>query len=670
MSLQKFTFFAVGFMILCVVVSTLRDITSQPTQAGAAPELDRNRSTHTVTSTPSPVITSTQTPNVEITMLFLGATDTALAIAKTEVELHAQHETQAAKDLAVAYGLTSQAQQTADAAAQQAWIDATRTQSASIAANATATMAATQTQYAGTAWADVTATQLAATQEIQRNALLAKQVSIWGGVLIVFLVLLLGVAWLGVHVWRAAKIAKAEYIQTSAIAPDAQGRFPLPNMDALGKDNKIINPNLAHRAVTDPKKDDLTPDQALANIQSLRALEATRAITQSPALMRQMLRKPAVTMETPLPEANVPISKPSAGLLPDQRITRPSWSLLESWDGRGAVPYGVSARGLERVDLNQNFNVGVFGKIGQGKSRYFLRPFIATLLASGHRVIILGKSGDFWPFTSHPNVRMITLRDLTEPREAQRYADFLHLMVKEKNRRDEYLTTHRVSTWEHAGREMTWLVLDELGNALDDMQANIREEAYRRVNSLVKEGRKVGFDIILASQRAVGFKSIVEQMGRVAFHLSDADASRHAIGIPGAEQLPEGEGHFLAKFGRINYCVSFTPTDDELTRFLQSRPVQQLEPIDWIEGEATDIQTGPVTPVQSAVDPEEEQIRTILLRMIQEDRVSLRQVEQEVWGRVRGGQYFSKVQTIWKQIKAPGTTTTSPNTPESGAIAA
>ena len=294
---------------------------------------------------------------------------------------------------------------------------------------------------------------------------------------------------------------------------------------------------------------------------------------------------------------------------------------------------------------------GAFGKTGSGKSRGFLRPFIAGAIASGQRVVILGKEVDFWPFAEHPNVKMIGVRNITQEDEAARYADYLKRIVEEMNRRDEYLTSHRVSTWDKAGRESTLIILDELGNALDMMPTQIRQEAHRWVSGLVREGRKYGFNVWLASQRAVGFKSIVEQLGRAVFYLADAEASRYALGFAGAETL--GAGQFFAKFHRTMKCASFDPTDDELGHFLQGRAVKIHEPISWIEGRVIEEQKAEGRRQNDELDLDE-RIRQALSSMKEQGKVSLSEVQRQVYGPddPRGGKHFSRIQEIWAEIQS------------------
>ena len=628
-----------------------------------APQVQPAFAAPVVPATWTPAVVTTPTPNVEMTMMFLRATDTIVAIQKTEQAGYSAQQTQAAIDFQKAVASTNQAQEAAAVATQNA-LQAQEQQTAQayvMNARGTAAAVTTQTAYVAEAatqwyWGNVTATQLAATQEIERSAIQARQVRIWGWTIMALTVGALLLILFSSQVWRYWKLAQAEYLQASALEPDQHGRLPVVNTRALGKDNKLVNPNLAHRAVIDPQHDDLSTEQALANTHMHMELEQTRAVAESPAWMRQVTRKAVTAVTEPMPNANMDISKPAPTLLGDGLKKTASWSLMEGWDGKGDIPFAVSARGLDRLSLAQTPHGGIFGQTGKGKSRYFLRPFLAAAIASGQRVMILGKQADFQPFISHPNVKMLEVHQFTNVDEAARYAGYLKRMVEEMNRRDSYLAARHASTWENAGGENTLIVLDELGNALDMMPREIRQEAYRWVQGLVQEGRKAGFNVWLASQRAVGFKSIVEQLGRAVFYLADQEASRYALGAPGAETLKDG--HFFAKFQSTRQCIAFDPTDDELARFLQARPVRQLDPVDWIEGTATDVGSEPLLKEDEGI---EQHIRAVLGRMRQDGSVSLSQAQREVYGEddPRGGKHFKLVQQIWVEMQAESATATT-----------
>ena len=613
-------------MFLAAVVIMACAAQYVPSPAAAAP-INRPQGVQPVlVMTPSPTGSPTQDAEMaaRATMLFLQATDTAVAAEKTEMANLATNQAYIQETQDRALVMTHDAQSTSVMSTAIATITQIE-----------GTKQATQTQGAATAGANATSTSLAMTQTIEMDKLNATRFGIWSIVIMLVLAGILGlvgaVVYFGTKVYGIWLEQKARNLQDSKIEPDQNGRYAVIPASALpGKTSeKIVNPNLAHRAVTYINSDDLSTEQALANAQSHRDLESIRALVQSVSA-RKMLGngKPPTLDPAALPNAGMTITKPELGMLPDGMHA--DWNTFRNWDGRDGIPYGVSQRGLETVSLQQVPHGGVFGKTGTGKSRGFLRPFIAGALASGQRVVIIGKEVDFWPFAQHPNVKMIGVRNITDENEAARYADYLKRIVQEMNRRDGILTSRRVATWDRAGFENTLLILDELGNALDMMPNQIRQEAHRWVGGLVREGRKYGFNVWLATQRAVGFKSIVEQLGRAVFYLADADASRHALGFPGAEKLTDGQ--FFAKFQRTQICAAFDPTDEELVSFLGERNVPAHEPINWIDGHVVG------EKAEEAVNAIDAKIIKIWKEMKAEEplrnsKVSMAKIQREVYRR-------------------------------------
>lgn len=256
----------------------------------------------------------------------------------------------------------------------------------------------------------------------------------------------------------------------------------------------------------------------------------------------------------------------------------PSWDLINGWDGKG-LPY-YTANGLETINIDQFPHLSVIGRTGEGKSRRFLRPLVACALAAGHKVIIIGKSADYWPFESHVNARLLKISQITRPEQALRYADILRAIIAEMNRRDEVLTAKHQSTWKHAGHSLTYIVLDELGNALRLMDPDTSRQCRILTEGLVSEGRKAGFNVVLTNQRATGMAGILSQTGKAIFRI-EADEEKAHKSLMGASILREG--YFLAKFGASKMAGAFEPTDDEITKFLASRPVGRLDDDDWID---------------------------------------------------------------------------------------
>jgi hypothetical protein len=370
-------------------------------------------------------------------------------------------------------------------------------------------------------------------------------------------------------------------------------------------------------------------------------------------------RDQAVDMQTRMPrrlpvKQNVPML--DAPELPAFNLAEtfpvPDWSIMDGWDPKTGLAYGVSKLGLQTFAFSKTPHVGVIGKTGSGKSRRFLRPIIACALAAGHRVVIIGKSADYWPFENHPNVALATVRDLTNEAEAAKYEQYLRSIIEEMNRRDEYLTSVRKSTWEQAGQPGTIVVLDELTNALDLMPRENRLTCRRYLTGLTREGRKVGLHVVFAAQRAVGIREVITQVGRAVFFVEDAQESRFALGMAGAEKLQEG--YFYAQLGQEQLVGAFEPSDEELHVFLEKRPVQDLGKPQFINLPALESRQEElplIVPTEDKTDLHVDEVRKAIDLL--EAGKSITAVIREVWDVTGGGKYLS----LKKQLEGLTTTT-------------
>jgi hypothetical protein len=366
------------------------------------------------------------------------------------------------------------------------------------------------------------------------------------------------------------------------------------------------------------------------------------------------------------------------GLLPastaaiDTDFLLPAWDVINSWDGKG-IPF-YTAQGLETIDIERFPHLSVLGATGMGKSRRFIRPLIACALAAGHRVIIVGKSADYFPFESHPNAALIKVNKLTELGQAMRYASILEAIIVEMNRRDDVLTSEHRSTWTHSGRSRTFIILDELGNALRLMDRDTSNQCRLWVEGGVMEGRKVGFNFVIANQRATGMASILSQTGKAIFRV-ESDEERAHRSLLGASTLHEG--YFMARFGAPKIAGAFEPTDDELQRFLASRPVSRLDEAgDWIEGLVSDLPTP--LPAQQPMQtlPAQTKYEWIngldakdakLIQMYQAGGFSNAAMEEAAYGYTNGRTARRAKELIEKYREYQGSaTTTTTTTPQNG----
>jgi hypothetical protein len=478
--------------------------------------------------------------------------------------------------------------------------------------------------------------------QVQRaeNTNKAKELFTWAAVAFIFALLFVAVGF------------SIPYIKRLAIKPltvDERGRI-IPMSNVL--EGTIIDVERSANSVVSMKEKLLAQ---LPKISAERQADVTRLSQMTDLATRAKL--PRQLLDN--------ISRP-AGLLPapvdvETSFLLPSWELINSWDGKG-IPY-YTARGLEVIDTTRFPHLSAIGATGTGKSRRFFRPLIACALASGHRVVIIGKSTDYWPFEVHPNASLLKVNKITEPGQAERYAKILEVIIVEMNRRDDYLTSIHQSTWEKAGRSLTYIVLDELGNAFRLMSRETSNQCRIWVEGLVAEGRKFGFNIVISNQRATGMPAILSQTGRAIFRVDPDEEGRHRS-LAGASSLHEG--YFLAKFGMPKLAGGFEPTDEQIQQFLVSRPVNKIEDDDhWIDAVATDVPASlpeekpkplpselPETLAQLLASLDEKGVKVV--EMIQAGE-SQREIELAVYGKT-GGSYYQKVKDIIGRYRAATTT--------------
>ncbi len=331
----------------------------------------------------------------------------------------------------------------------------------------------------------------------------------------------------------------------------------------------------------------------------------------------------------------------------DANFPLPSWEIAQGWDGDKGIPYGIHSRGLGLMDLAKTPHIATFGETGSGKSRRFLRPFITFALAAGHRVVILGKQVDFLPFADHPNAFILPIRELTVEGEATKYAMFMKALVDEMNKRDGYLSQVKRSTWGQAGRETTIVVLDEYSNVLDLMPRQQAETTRRYVKGGIREGRKYGFSFVIAAQRAVGMRDEVTNLGRAVFHVADPQESRFAIGMPGAEDLREG--YFMAKFGQLYMAGAFEPTDEEISAFLRDRNAPTLEPVQWVDVKALDVE-----PTAGRLEGGGTEAVEARIQALARDGLSMTAIVRQVWGAGGGDAFYERSELVKKVINSLG----------------
>lgn len=329
----------------------------------------------------------------------------------------------------------------------------------------------------------------------------------------------------------------------------------------------------------------------------------------------------------------------------------PSWELVNGWNfDKSNVPLGNSESGLEYWQPRTYPHLAIFGRTRTGKSRRSLRPLVALLLASGQRVVLTGKEIDFLPFLDHPNVVFIPVYDLTRKEEALKYYNVLAATVEEKERRIRYMASRGISLWQE---ENTYMVFDELGNAINDMPDNVGEDTLRKAASVVNEGGKAGLNMIFSAQRPKGFIDLTTQCGRVVFQVETDQEKGFALGYSGASKLPSvPTGYFYRKFSSVKVTGAFEPTDDEIRALLSRRAVASLPKEDWV------LDNVPALPTQpGAVSLPEPEPRSDIEKLAEAIRdqwnpeMSKRAIGA-LLGKQYGGAWASKIDQMVEYLKS------------------
>ncbi|MBK8467713.1 MAG: hypothetical protein IPL32_18015 [Chloracidobacterium sp.] len=369
------------------------------------------------------------------------------------------------------------------------------------------------------------------------------------------------------------------------------------------------------------------------------------------AIQAQILKKLPSTSSAKIEAAPQPVipAEKRIEVLPEQKteeklLPLPSWEMLRNWNFANGLPYGVNARTgeLEAWDYSKLPHLSVFGMTGSGKSRRFLRPLVASMLAANQRVLLLGKETDFQPFVSHPNALVIPVYELTERDEAAKYSYALEQCVKEQNIRARHLVEVGASTWQRAGYENTFIVLDEIGNALRQMPKDVARMSFNHVVSLVNEGRKVGFNVVFSSQRPKSFIDLTTQCGQAVFLVRNDRESGYALGQPGAERLREG--YFFARFGDLKLAGAFEPDDAQIIDLLKSVTVKTLEKPKWIEAKQS--ANAPLIIPQET----QESLEAGRIKSLHAEGKTEGEIIREIWGVYGGGSFYNRREQVRKVL--------------------
>jgi FtsK/SpoIIIE family len=305
-----------------------------------------------------------------------------------------------------------------------------------------------------------------------------------------------------------------------------------------------------------------------------------------------------VNQQRSLPANDYPLL-PSGPVAPAGEDTLTSQLLPANWSaliryldvkGDELIPIGVDANRLP-ILINRAVcpHLLIVGTTGSGKSFGGARPYIASLVRCGVKVIVLnGRGADFNAFGSHPDI-LLAPRFSSSTQSLSAINEVVMAMEKEIDLRDKILQEANVKRWDllppskrHSSEIVTnaqFVIRDktldiEERNYWDSIVLNI----WRCLKRITNEARKFGMYVILTmtdpTEKAIGTAGMIvrSQMVRLAFRMNDAGASRTILGTPKGSMFPNGSvglptGEFMHS-GGLKHGIGFHPTDDELDRLL------------------------------------------------------------------------------------------------------
>lgn len=322
-----------------------------------------------------------------------------------------------------------------------------------------------------------------------------------------------------------------------------------------------------------------------------------------------------------------------------------SWQQLAQWRGPGLALGAGRQNQVITLDLACTPHLFGAGMSGSGKTRRLLRPLVAQALVDGTYVALMNESGaDFSPFYDHPHVTVIR-------GNAADYMAVLEAAIGEMEEREAELRRAGVSEWRRlppgllVERPLMLMAIDELLALAMLLTPGEQRAFWGLLAAFASRARKVGMSSVgLATDptyRALGQGGLNyrSQCGRVSFRMMQAAGSRAVLDEGGAEALDEGQ--FMALLDRPGVVrgVTANPGDEELGLYLAANPAPTLVRPEWLDVAAS-------TESEEEDDDMEQRIRELTA-----EGLSMRAVQQEVFGYV-GGKAYDVVKPIYNEVKA------------------
>jgi hypothetical protein len=261
-----------------------------------------------------------------------------------------------------------------------------------------------------------------------------------------------------------------------------------------------------------------------------------------------------------------------------------SWRRVsEDWQG-GALPLGMSTKGMITIHTDINPHVLLAGTAGSGKTRFAMRPLAAAALADGWQVVILGRENNHYThFHQHHNASLLSLDDA--PAEA--VIRYLSRMYQKIRRRVDELEDQRIQTWgdRSADSYRTLVLIDDFQDVITGITSlEKRNEMWQLARSITAEGHRAGIHLMIAIQDPSYTDldlRIRRYMSPVTFRVSETLISRVVLNTDGAEELYPRQ--FMAILNDdLVFGFAFAPDDSDILRFLDNRPQPPLPAPVWL----------------------------------------------------------------------------------------
>ncbi len=361
-------------------------------------------------------------------------------------------------------------------------------------------------------------------------------------------------------------------------------------------------------------------------VQAIRAANGQLMSGAKPALLDQ-------------PAANqTPYSMPAASE-PSLPVVAP-WDRLNAWNGQSFLVGVTNSDAPITYDPLATPHLLVAGTSGAGKSMTILRPIAAQALAKGYTVVLVNDAGgDYAPLGSHPNL----IRAGEGPAAA---ADVLTAVATEVDRRSEILRTNGASTWSrlpHDKRDGSpvMLIIDEMVALAWESAGDTKQRIWRAVIHITSKGRKMGISLVAGTtdptERTLGREGLVmrDNCARIALRVLDASVSRVLVLQDGAERL--GDNQFISVMrAQRTFGVAFHPEDQQISAYIQSRPIPTLPAPAWLKNK-------PEVIIGEVIQNETKEQK---IHRLHRQNKNLAEIQREVFGYTGGDAYETVIRAL------------------------